>query len=84
MQVKDINFGIPEGSVLGPVLYLLYIADFRVALDTTTATYADDTAILVAHKNHIEASQRLQKSLFCIQKWLKKWTIRVNGQNLYK
>jgi len=35
--------------------------------------------LLAAHKNHIEASQRLQESLFYIQKWLKKWRIRVNG-----
>jgi len=49
-----------------------------VALDTITATYAD-TAILVAHKDHIEASQCLQESLFHIQIWLKKWRIRVNG-----
>jgi len=43
------------------MLYLLYIADFPVALDTTTATYVDDTAILAAHNNHIEAYLHLQK-----------------------
>jgi len=42
--------------MLGPVLYLLYIADLLPALGTTTATYTDDTAILAAHKHHIEAS----------------------------
>jgi len=65
-QLKDINFGVPQGSVLGPVLYLLYTADLPVAQDTITATYADDTAILTAHKDHVEASQRLQKCLFHI------------------
>jgi len=63
MQLKDIN---SRGSVLGPVLHLLRTADLPVAPDTIIATYADDTAILTAHKDHIEASQRLQKSLFPI------------------
>jgi len=62
--------------VLGPVLYLLYTADLSLALDTIRATYVDDTAILAAHKDHIDASQRLQESLFHIQIWLKKWRIR--------
>jgi len=68
-----------KGSMLGSVLYLLYIADFPVALDTITATYADDTAILAVHKDHTEASQRLQENFSHIQIWLKKWRIRING-----
>jgi len=78
-QLKDINSGVPQGSMLGSVLYLLYTANFLLALDATIATYADDIAILTAHKSYIKASQRLQESLFYIQKWLKKWRIRVNG-----
>jgi hypothetical protein len=38
------------------VLYLLYIADLPVTLDATTAICADDTAILLAHNDPIEAS----------------------------
>jgi len=60
------------------MLYLLYSADLKVAPNTIIATYADDTATLTAHKVHVEASQRLHKSLFHIQIWLKKWRIRVN------
>jgi len=58
------------------VLYLLCTTDFSVALGITTATCAGDTAILVAYNDHIEASLRLQESLFYMQKWLKKWRIR--------
>jgi len=64
--------------VLGSVFYLLYTADL-LALDTITATYADDIAILAAHKDHIEAFQHLQKNIFHIQIWLKKWRMRDNG-----
>jgi len=67
-QLKDINSGVPQGSVLRPVLYLLpYTADLPIALHTITAIYADDTIILAAHKDHIEAFQRLQESFFHIQ-----------------
>jgi len=68
MQLKKINSEVPQDRVLGPMLYLLYTADLSVALGTTTATYGDNTAILVAHNNHIKASLHLQESLFYIQK----------------
>jgi hypothetical protein len=51
-----------QSSVPEPIPYLLYIADFSVALGSTTAIYMDDTAVLIAHNNHLEASLRLQKS----------------------
>ena len=47
----DINAGVPQGSVLGPNLYTLYTADLPNTDGVTTATYADDTAILARHSN---------------------------------
>jgi hypothetical protein len=59
------------------MLYLLYIADLPITLDTTTYDIADDTVILLTHNNSIKAS--LEQSLSYIQKWLKKWRIKTNG-----
>ncbi|KAH0944411.1 hypothetical protein HN011_009142 [Eciton burchellii] len=70
-QLKEISSRIPQGSVLGPVLYLLYTTDLSLALGSTTTSYADDTAVLVAHNNNLEASLRLEESLHHIQNWLK-------------
>jgi len=60
------------------MLHPRYTADLPVALGSTTASYTDDTAILVARNDHIEASLRLRESFSHIQKWLKKWRIKTN------
>lgn len=73
-----IRAGVPQGSVLGPVLYLLYTSDIPTSPHTTTATFADDTAIMAVNEEPRIASQYLQRSLNELQEWLKTWRIRAN------
>jgi len=75
-----INAGVPQGSVLGPLLYLLYTADIPTSNNSTTSTFADDTAILCRHKNVDAATGHLQTHLSQIEGWLSLWRIRVNEQ----
>ncbi|XP_051864222.1 uncharacterized protein LOC127566241 [Drosophila albomicans] len=54
-----INAGVPQGSVLGPVLYTLYTADMPATNNCTIATYADDTAILATlETKHLKLLQK--------------------------
>lgn len=74
-QFYDISAGVPQGSVLGPVLYILFTSDLPQGSNVTMATFADDTAFLASNKCPIEASRILQTSLHEIEKWLAKWRI---------
>jgi hypothetical protein len=65
-------FGVPQGSVLDPLLYLLYTADVPTMADSTTANFADDTAVLTTHEDPAIATHRLQTNLNKIQLWLRK------------
>lgn len=75
-----IEAGVPQGSVLGPLLYVLYTADLPLNPNTEIATFADDTVILAKHINPQTASLQLQEHLNDIQSWLHKWRIKVNEQ----
>jgi hypothetical protein len=58
-----IHSGVPQGSVLGPLLYLIFKADILTRHDTVITTFADDTAIMASNGNPQTVSQSLQTNL---------------------
>lgn len=77
-DLHEIRSGVPQGSILGPILYLVFTADIPTNEHTSTATYADDTAILSTHTNPETASLLLQNHLHELELWLKRWRIKAN------
>ena len=66
-KFSKISYGVPQGSFLGPLLFLIYVSDMTQAVEYDLYLYADDSCLLFQHKNVIEikktVNQRLQQYL---------------------
>jgi hypothetical protein len=80
-ELSPVNSGIPQGSVIRTLLYLPYTEDLQASPQSTTATFADDTAVLATDSDRAIDSQKLQANLSAIQIWFKKWRRKANGSN---
>ena len=70
-DLHDIGIGVPQGSCLGPLLFLIDINDLSLALSNYNLTiYADDISISYASKNIEELHATLNSDLECLNKWL--------------
>lgn len=76
---KTIQAGVPQGSVLGPLLYTMYTADMAVDETGITGTYADDTGFLSIHDDLIIARNDLQRMISIFEQWANKWRLRVSA-----
>ena len=79
-SLQDVTCGVPQGSTLGPLLFLLYINDFRLCLDqTTSGHFADDTFILFNSKKLKTIETIVNYELKHVLKWLRLNKLSLNA-----
>ena len=70
-NIQTIKKGVPQGSILGPLLFWLYVNDFPSCLNHSSAImFADDTSVFIPHSNLDIMYQRANDDLNNIYNWL--------------
>ena len=73
----DVTSGVPQGSVLGPVLFLLYINDINEHIQSNIKLFADDSIVYREIKT-ADDQQILQNDLNTLTEWSNKWLMSFN------
>ena len=76
---KHITHGIPNGSILGPLLFIIYINDFSGDADLLfSILFADDTSVFIEGINYVKVIDILNQELKRIDMWLKVNKLTIN------
>ena len=68
-SLSTLKFGVPQGSVLGPILFSLYINDLPLYMEALCELFADDTSLHNHHKNLDTLMNSLQHSVDNLINW---------------
>ena len=73
-----VESGVPQGSVLGPLLFLVYINDLERNIKSNIKFFADDTMLFSIVKNPEMSANDLNHDLDVIRQWAHQWKLEFN------
>ena len=75
---EKIKAGVPQGSILGPLLFLIFINDLPENLESVPKIFADDTSLFSLVLNQLESASKLNRDLRRISDWAFRWKMSFN------
>lgn len=78
----SVDSGVPQGTVLGPLLFLCHINDLPDSVTSTVRLFADDCLLYRTIENY-EDQRKLQKDLENLEEWAKTWGMKFNAKKCY-
>ena len=79
-SIRKVSAGVPQGSVLGPLLFLVYVNDIAESLLSITRLYADDSSLYVSARSIDDIEGIINSDLCIISQWAKQWLVNFNPQ----
>ena len=73
-----IHAGVPQDSILGPLLFLLYINDIVNEIGSNIRLFADDTSLFIIVENPNQAAEILNSLLLKLSRWANLWLVKFN------
>ena len=74
----EIEYGVPQGSVLGPLLFLIYINDLEIGIKSHIKFFADDTSLFSIVNDPNTSACELNHDLKLISQWALQWKMSFN------
>ena len=82
-ECLEIMSGVPQGSILGPLLFLIFLNDIVNDINCEINLFADDTSLLSMDRNWQTVESELNKALSTLELWAENWLVTFNPSKTY-